>query len=84
MSRQPGAGEFGNRAYRAGFSPSQYGTVNGLLAFISWAMPYGDPGSLTASQYNQITAFLVVEDGLVDGATLWKDLVDIGLSKSGG
>ena len=45
-------------------------------------MPYGDPGSLTASQYNQIVAFLVVEDGLVDPDMVWENLADMGLSKA--
>ncbi len=63
-----------------GASLSQYGTAGALLAFISRAMPYGDPGSLTAAQYNQVTAFLVVEDGLVNPAAVWEELADIGLS----
>lgn len=65
-----------------GSALSQYGTAGALLAFISRAMPYGDPGSLTALQYHQVVAFLTVEDGLVDPDVVWENLADIGLSKA--
>jgi cytochrome c len=61
---------------------AQYGTAGALLEFISRAMPYGDPGSLTASQYNQVTAFLVVEDKLVGQTVEWDNLADMGLSET--
>jgi mono/diheme cytochrome c family protein len=60
---------------------SLYGTVNGLLFFIThgrpFAMPYENPGSLTATQYYEITAYLSVQNAFVSPSSLWENLSDI-------
>jgi len=60
-----------------GSALSLYGTVNGLLSFISRRMPYENPGSLTAVQYNQITAYLSVQNTFISPTTTWENLSGI-------
>jgi mono/diheme cytochrome c family protein len=64
-----------------GSSLFMYGTVNGLLIFIThgrpFAMPYENPGSLTATQYDEITAYLSVQNAFVSPITSWENLSDI-------
>ena len=60
---------------------SLYGTVNGLLLFLSqgrpFAMPYENPANITSEQLNQVTAYLVVQNAFVSPSTPWENLSDI-------
>ncbi len=48
---------------------SRFGDAARLQAFVSAAMPWHDPGSLSQEQYWQVTAFLLRENGADPGTT---------------
>lgn len=60
-----------------------YGSVAGALAFIRRAMPYENPGSLTAQQYERILAYILVQSKLIAADAAWDDLGSIPLVKGG-
>lgn len=47
----------------------KYNTAAGLFAFVSTAMPALKPGALTATQYQQSVAFLLVQNGFASAST---------------
>ena len=58
----------------------KYGTAGGVIAFIRRAMPYENPGSLSELQYNQIVAYLLVQNGLISPVIAWENLPGMQLS----
>jgi cytochrome c len=48
---------------------SRFGDAARLQAFVSAAMPWHDPGSLSQEEYWQVTAFLLRENGADPGST---------------
>ena len=48
---------------------NKFATAANLYGFIRAAMPFQNPGSLTEEQYYQIVAFLLRQNGLMDGQT---------------
>jgi alcohol dehydrogenase (cytochrome c) len=44
---------------------AKYKTAQGLLSFISSNMPFNAPGSLSAQQYLEVTAYLLVQNNFV-------------------
>jgi mono/diheme cytochrome c family protein len=67
-------GGSGDTLIGPGISLSDYSTVAGLLFFNRTRMPYENPGSLTMAQYNQITAYLALQNGAVSPDTTWENL----------
>jgi len=62
----------GNRApaiIGANANLGKYNTAAALLAFVSTAMPAAKPGTLTATQYQQGVAFLLVQNGFATAST---------------
>jgi mono/diheme cytochrome c family protein len=70
-------GGSGDTLIGPGISLSDYSSVAGLLFFNRTRMPYENPGSLTMAQYNQITAFLALQNGAVSPDTTWENLESI-------
>ena len=50
-------------------SLAKFATAANLYGFIRAAMPFQKPGSLTDDEYYQIVAFLLRQNGLIDGQT---------------
>jgi cytochrome c oxidase subunit 2 len=48
---------------------SKYGTAQGLLSFMSTAMPLDAPGSLAHEQYIDLLSFILVQDGFMQSGT---------------
>jgi mono/diheme cytochrome c family protein len=44
---------------------AKYNTAQGLLAYVSANMPASSPGSLSAQQYLEVTAYLLVQNNFV-------------------
>lgn len=61
----------------------KYTTAQGLLNFIDTAMPFDAPGSLSSQQYQEVLAYLLVQNNFVSPGTAWDPdkLSDIALKK---
>jgi cytochrome c len=49
----------------SGQALAKYKTAQGLLSFISTNMPFSSPGSLSAQQYLEVLAYLLVQNNYV-------------------
>lgn len=48
---------------------AKYNTAQGLLGFVSTAMPMNAPGSLSPLEYQQVLAFLLVQNNFTTAGT---------------
>ncbi len=64
-----GQGGAGPKLVGTGNSLAKYNTAQGLLGFISAAMPLNAPGSLNAVQYDELTAFILVQNNWIGSGT---------------
>lgn len=60
-----GQGATGPTIIGSGQSLNKYSTAQGLYSFISTIMPADAPGSLSAQEYLEVTAFLLLQNGFV-------------------
>ena len=60
-----GEGGIGPRVIGPGHGLSDYATAQGLSTFINQNMPLGAAGSLSQQQYQEVLAFLLVQNSLV-------------------
>ena len=60
-----GQGGAGPTIIGSGQALAKYNTAQGLLAYISANMPASAPGSLSAQQYLEVTAYLLVQNNYV-------------------
>ncbi len=54
-------------------SLTKYSTAQGLLSFISSAMPLDAPGSLTHLEYLQLLSFLLIQNNYATGTTAFSE-----------
>jgi cytochrome c oxidase subunit 2 len=66
-----GQGGIGPRIIGAGNALSKYTTAQGLLGFISAAMPLNAPGSLSAQQYDELLSFILVQNNWMQAGTVF-------------
>lgn len=66
---QNGQGATAPAVLGAGANLGKYGDAQKLLDFISTAMPFNAPGSLSADQYRQVLSFFLVENSFVTAGT---------------
>ena len=64
-----GQGGAGPRLVGAGNTLAKYNTAQGLQGFISAAMPLNAPGSLSAAEYGELTAFILVQNNWIGSGT---------------
>lgn len=80
-----GQGALGPAIIGANARLEKYHNAQGLLDFISKAMPANAPGSLSAQQYAEAVSFLLVQNEFTPGEAAFdhKQLKEIVLNKSG-
>jgi cytochrome c oxidase subunit 2 len=66
-----GQGGVGPTIIGQGNSLSKYNTAQGLLSFISTAMPLDAPGSLTQQQYIDLLSFILVQNNFMQPGTVF-------------